>query len=58
MKAEPSTVLELAATIHWLREKEKVADWRRELKMRKGAKADDARITKAEALLQKLSLSA
>lgn len=58
MKAETSTVIELAATVHWLREKEKVSDWRRELKLRKGAKADDSRIEKAESLLQKLNLAA
>jgi uncharacterized protein len=56
MKAETSTVIELAATIHWLRKKEKVSDWRRELKIRKGAKADDALIKKAESVLQKLNL--
>lgn len=56
MKSETSTVIELAATIHWLREKEKVPDWQSELKIRKGSKADDVRIKKAVALLNKLDL--
>lgn len=58
MKAETSTVLELAATIHWLREKERVADWRKELKIRKASKADDGRVDRALDLLRRLELAA
>lgn len=56
MKAETSVVIELAATIHWLWEKEHVHDgWRKELKIRKPSKADDARIDKALVLLRTLN---
>jgi hypothetical protein len=58
MKDETSTVLELAATIHWLREKERVGDWRKELKIRKGSKAEESRIEKACTLLGKIALTA
>lgn len=58
MKDTTSVVIELAATIHWLREKEKVGDWCSELKIRKGSKAQDESINKAEALLQGLGLAA
>ncbi len=54
MKAESSMVLEIAATIHWLQLKEKVADWKTELKNRKGSKAEDSRIEKALNLLGQL----
>lgn len=56
MKLETSVVIELAATIHWLRYQEKVPDWRQELKIRKPTKADDARIKKALDLLHNLNL--
>jgi uncharacterized protein YwgA len=56
MKSASSVVIELAATIHWLREKEKRADWRAELKRRKPSKADDATIDKALGLLRQLNL--
>lgn len=58
MKAETSTVLELAATIHWLKQKEHVLDWNKELKARKGAKAEDERIDKAVTLLETIGLAA
>jgi uncharacterized protein YwgA len=54
MKAETSVVLELAATIHWLREKEKVDDWRAELGIRKPSKATPEFIQRAGQLLSKL----
>lgn len=57
MKAETSVVIELAATIHWLKHKENVDDWRTELKVRKPNKADNLRITKAETLLRTLNLA-
>lgn len=56
MKAEQSVVIELAATIHWLQNNEKVADWKGELKRRKASKADEARIQRAERLLVSLGL--
>lgn len=56
MKSESSVVIELAATIHWLREKEQVAEWKNELKRRKSSKATDQNITKAEALLKEIGL--
>ncbi len=56
MKAETSVVIELAATIHWLAAREKIADWQRELRIRKPSKADDARTKKATILLGKLGL--
>lgn len=56
MKSTTSVVIELAATIHWLREKEKLTDWRAELKRRKPSKADDATIDKALVLLKQLNL--
>jgi len=58
MKDEPSVVLELAATIHWLRTMEKVDDWRDELCQRKTVKATDANITRALTVLEDLNLAA
>lgn len=52
-----STVLELAATIHWLAFKEKVADWRAEIEKRKAGKTSSGRLEKAEALLKELGLA-
>lgn len=51
-----STVLELAATIHWLATVEQVDDWRSELKKRKGSKTAAGRMEKAEAALAELGL--
>jgi HD superfamily phosphohydrolase/uncharacterized protein YwgA len=56
MKSETSTVLELAATIHWLSTQERVADWRTELRRRKGGKAEDGRTERALVLLVDLGL--
>ncbi|MEQ8967093.1 MAG: hypothetical protein RID91_14840 [Azospirillaceae bacterium] len=58
MKDQPSVVLELAATIHWLREKERVADWREELRQRKTIKATDGNIERALTVLDDLGLAA
>lgn len=52
-----STVLELAATIHWLAFVEGVEDWWSELFRRKGAKAEGGRAEKALALLRELDLA-
>lgn len=58
MKDETSVVLELAATIHWLKEKEHVADWRAELKTRKPMKATPEQTVRAEQLLTQLQTEA
>lgn len=50
------TVLELAATAHWVAEKERVADWRGEVAKRKSAKVQNGRLEKAVELLKKLGL--
>lgn len=52
-----STVLELAATIHWLAQVEKVPDWRRELIRRKGSKTQNGRMERAAELLGELGVS-
>jgi len=57
MKRETSVVIELAATIHWLRKKEKIADWCHELKLRKPTKAQDPQIQRARALLEEIGLT-
>lgn len=51
------TVLELAATAHWLVAHEKVSDWETEIRRRKGAKTDGDRLEKAKALLAEVHLS-
>ena len=56
MTAPSSTVLELAATIHWLSEKERVTDWRAELIRRKGPKTERGRMDQAFRLLGQLGL--
>lgn len=57
MKAETSIVIELAATIHWLKYKERVAEWRTELVRRKTTKATNEFIERALALLTDLQLA-
>ncbi len=54
MKSETSVVLELAATIHWLKEKEQVPDWKVELKTRKPTKASPELTERAMKLLKQL----
>lgn len=56
MQQQSSTVLELAATIHWLSEVEGYENWPEELVNRKGAKADLGRDKKALDLLWRLNL--
>jgi uncharacterized protein YwgA len=51
------TVLELAATVHWLRFKENRQDWQLEIVKRKGAKTRDGRLEKAIDLLKGLQLA-
>lgn len=50
------TVLELAATIDWLWKEEKIADWRGEVKKRKGSKIGQGRLERAIELLCELGL--
>ncbi len=56
MQGESATVLELAATIDWLRTREEVPDWRHELLRRKGAKAETDRVERALGLLRDLGI--
>lgn len=57
LEAQSSTVLELAATIHWLKHIEQIDDWRAELGRRKGAKTENGRMEKAYELLQSLNIA-
>ena len=52
-----STILELAATIHWLARIEKVPDWQNELVRRKGLKTQNGRMERAADLLRELGVS-
>ena len=52
-----STVLELAATVHWLAFVEKVPDWRAEIKIRKAGKTENGRLQKALSLLDDIGLA-
>ncbi|WP_156418297.1 hypothetical protein [Aureimonas sp. D3] len=51
------TVLELAATAHWLAFEEKVGDWHSEIIQRKGSKTEAGRLDKAVKLLQDLGIN-
>ena len=57
LQSVSATVLELAATAHWLSEVERVDDWRAEIRVRKGSKNDFSRLEKAEGLLRALGIS-
>ncbi len=57
IKKESSMIAELAATIHWLKKRERVEDWRKELKRRKPTKATGENIDKAIKLLSDLDIS-
>lgn len=50
------TVLELAATAHWLVNEEQVGDWRAEIRRRKGSKTEGGKLEKATALLAQIGL--
>jgi hypothetical protein len=54
--ATDSTVLELAATAHWLAVVEKIGDWRSEIRLRKGIKTENGRLERAVDLLRELKL--
>lgn len=56
MQAEEATVLELAATIVWLKREERVLNWELELLRRKAGKATPERIERARKLLCDLCL--
>lgn len=56
MQRRSATVLELAATIHWLAVIEDVPDWKAELVRRKGAKTHNDRDQQAVELLRTLGL--
>lgn len=56
MQAETSVNIELAATIHWLKHKERIADWSSELVRRKTTKATPENIARALALLREVGL--
>jgi uncharacterized protein len=57
MERYSATVLELAATIHWLVNVERISNWRTELQRRKGAKVDQGRDRQALELLRELGLA-
>lgn len=57
MQRPSTTVLELAATIHWLAFVERVENWRAELVRRKGVKTEQGRTAEALALLKELGLA-
>ncbi len=50
------TVLELAATAHWLAKEERVPDWKAAIFQRKGAKTGNGRLDEATKLLKSLGL--
>jgi uncharacterized protein len=56
MQRRSATVLELAATIHWLAVMEGIPDWKTELVRRKGAKTHNNRDQQAVELLRTLGL--
>lgn len=51
-----STVLELAATAHWLANVEKVPDWQNEIAVRKAGKTGNGNLEKAVGLLKEIGL--
>lgn len=56
LASENVTVLELAATAHWLVTYEHIQDWETEIRRRKGTKNDGGRLDKAKDLLRQLRL--
>lgn len=56
LSSENVTVLELAATAHWLLEGEKISDWKSEIIRRKGTKTEGGRLEQATQLLAQLGL--
>ena len=58
MTSTTSVVIELAATIHWLKHAEKIDTWEITLKSRKPTKTSPENIQKAQALLEEINLAA
>lgn len=58
MTSTSSVVIELAATIHWLQNAEKIVDWESTLKARKPSKTSSENVEKAKALLNEIGLAA
>ncbi len=56
LSASNVTVLELAATAHWLVKEERVPDWKAEIIRRKGSKTSGSRLNDATSLLGKFGL--
>lgn len=56
LASESVTVLELAATAHWLDQIEHVEDWKAEIRRRKGSKTEGGRLEKATKLLEEIGL--
>lgn len=52
-----ATVLELAATVHWLWSAEGRGDWRAEIEVRKGLKCQGGRLERAIELLKEIGLA-
>lgn len=52
--SQTSTVLELAATAHWLAHVEKVVDWKSEIGVRKAGKTGNGNLDKAIGLLKEI----
>lgn len=57
MLQRTSVEIEIAATIHWIFQKENLDDWRSELEARKASKANEANINAAIRLLDELGLA-
>lgn len=57
LSGENVTVLELAATAHWLVTYENIHDWETEIRRRKGTKNDGGRLDKAKELLGRMKLN-
>jgi uncharacterized protein YwgA len=56
MNTANATVLELAATVYWLKNNEHCSDWCNEIVKRKGQKTENGRLEKALNLLAELNL--
>lgn len=56
LASQPVTILELAATAHWLDQIEKVENWRLEIQRRKGTKTGGGRLEMAIKLLTEIGL--
>lgn len=55
-KATNPTILELAATAHWIAVRENRADWEAEVRKRKNVKSQNGRLEQALGLLRELAL--